>query len=204
MSDCEIRSTVLHEMCHHASRDNRGLGGHGPRFFAELEGLLRRGAPVSIGFPETGGLNFLAGIVPARFPLCRALMDKAERSRARHIVRIWKACPAPVQTINLGHIVGEVEDAVGIEGLMPKAVVTVVSMEYGLIKIDGTPVSRWAARVLKEAWKAARRTRREFLVMRRAEERMKSLKPITELDVVSSRFEAADRKNGASQAQLQN
>jgi hypothetical protein len=171
-SDREIRSTLLHEMCHHASGDTSGLGGHGPKFFSQLERLLRQGAPVSIGSPETGGVVILSGVVPKRFPLCCALMEKAERQREKEVYAVAAKEHASFsgETIGLETIAGQVERLVSENGVMPNMAIKCVSAEYGLTNIEGKPTSRWAGKVLKAARKAAKRARHEYLAERRREE----------------------------------
>jgi hypothetical protein len=70
-SDPELRGTLLHEMSHAAARC-----GHSIPFFAELERLIRRGAPVAVDSAEAGSARILRDIVPKRFPLLRAKMDR--------------------------------------------------------------------------------------------------------------------------------
>jgi|ERR1700678_2560676 SprT-like family len=69
-SDREVRSTLLHEMAH-AAASIRGSRGHDPKFFAQLEKLLRLRAPIAIDTPEAGGVRILANLVPSRFPLLK-------------------------------------------------------------------------------------------------------------------------------------
>jgi predicted metal-dependent hydrolase len=46
-SDRELRATLLHEMAHAAAREP----GHGVKFFAQMERLIKLGAPVTVKFP---------------------------------------------------------------------------------------------------------------------------------------------------------
>ena len=68
-SDREVRATVLHEMAHAVV----GRGGHRARFWAQLEYLLSRRAPVTIAFPELGEQSGHLGVIPRRFRRCRRL-----------------------------------------------------------------------------------------------------------------------------------
>lgn len=54
-TDREIRATLLHEMAHAATP--KDYPAHGYQFWGQLEMLLRKGAPVSIGFPEASPLS---------------------------------------------------------------------------------------------------------------------------------------------------
>ena len=59
-SDRGVRATVLHEMVHAVV----GRPGHGAPFWEQLEYLLSRRAPVTVGFPELGELR----TAPKRHP----------------------------------------------------------------------------------------------------------------------------------------
>src|SRR5882757_8372543 len=63
-SDRGIRATLLHEMTHVAAGINSGPNGHGYKFWAQTEKLLRQGAPIEVGMSEAPGLRILAGVVP--------------------------------------------------------------------------------------------------------------------------------------------
>lgn len=78
----EIRSTLLHEMAHVATCSE----GHDLQFFAQIERLLRCGSPLAEGAPEAGAWVWaVGGVVPRRFPLLRACMQRAERERTRFL-----------------------------------------------------------------------------------------------------------------------
>ena len=77
----ELRSTLLHEMCH-AAAHQRGGQGHGEKFFEQLEHLLRKKAPISIADPEAGKAHIRAELVPARFAMLRRKMGRIEIGRA--------------------------------------------------------------------------------------------------------------------------
>jgi len=65
-SDRELRATLLHEMAHEAARGK----GHGVKFFAQVERLLRRGAPIAVSYAEAGAeARIYANLVPPQFPL---------------------------------------------------------------------------------------------------------------------------------------
>jgi hypothetical protein len=83
-SDRELRSTVLHEMAHAATKAGHG---HSIEFFRQIENLLRQGAAVSVGDAEAGAAQVLKDIVPARFPLTRQRMERAEAKRSRELTR---------------------------------------------------------------------------------------------------------------------
>ncbi len=79
-SDRELRSTVLHEMCHAVAGPKSK--GHDSLFFAQLEYLLREGAPITVGFPENpkGGS---AVSVPVQFIRCRRLLKPVYERQQR-------------------------------------------------------------------------------------------------------------------------
>src|SRR6516225_9519030 len=82
-NDRQIRCTLLHEMVHAATRT-----GHGVKFFAQIERLMRRGALITIETGDAGGVKFYGGLVPRRFPLLRKKMERLERLRVNAIKRI--------------------------------------------------------------------------------------------------------------------
>ena len=57
-SDRELRGTVLHEMAHAACAGRSQ--GHDVHFFAHVERLLQRGAPVTVDTGEAGNVVILA------------------------------------------------------------------------------------------------------------------------------------------------
>jgi hypothetical protein len=77
-----LRGTLLREMAHAASRS-----GHTVPFFAQLERLLKRGAPVKVDASEAGNVTILNDVIPKRFPLLRAKMQRAEKQRASQVLR---------------------------------------------------------------------------------------------------------------------
>jgi SprT-like family protein len=160
-SDREIRSNVLHEMCHAAAHPERT--GHSYKFYTQLEHILGQKAPVTIGSPETPGLKILAGAVPRRFPLARAMMEKAEKRREAELERWTKAHPdGATEIVTRQEILRDFADAAA-EGLNWRKSLWAVGAERGLIDVGGKPKSKWSERVIAEARKAHRRARRDFV-----------------------------------------
>lgn len=163
-SDRKIRSTLLHEMCHAAAGERAKVLVHGYKFRAQIEKLRRQKAPITIDSPETGGLKILAGVVPKRFPLSRAMMEKAEKRRAAKLERSFRAhVEMPVETIGRGEILNHFHDVATIDGLTRREPLRAVGSEYGITDVEGKATSQWAARIIAEACRAHRRHRRFFL-----------------------------------------
>jgi SprT-like family len=158
-SDRELRATLLHEMAHAAAREP----GHGVRFFAQMERLIRLGAPVTVRSPEAGLAQILANIVPKRFPLVREKMEHAENLRARRIIAWQKAHPnVHTENITSEMIVRDFGDAEACT-LTWKWALVAIGLQYGLTDDSGRPVNAWARNVIRRARKAHRTARREHL-----------------------------------------
>jgi hypothetical protein len=89
-SERELRSTLLHEMCHVAAHRN-GSRGHDAKFFEQLEQLLRKKAPISIADPEAGKARVQSELVPAQFPLLKRKMDRIAAKQRKPLERFIKA-----------------------------------------------------------------------------------------------------------------
>jgi predicted SprT family Zn-dependent metalloprotease len=89
-SDRELRSTLLHEMCHVAAH-RKGGRGHDVKFFEQLEQLLRKKAPITIEDPEAGKARVQSELVPARFPLLKRKMDRIAAKEQNR----WNALSRP-------------------------------------------------------------------------------------------------------------
>ena len=123
-SDPGIRATLLHEMTH----ESAGKNGHGYRFWAETEKLLRQKAPIDVGMSEAPGLRMLSGVVPRKFPLARNALDKVETARQRHFASAsWNKFPTHEVTEN--EIIGDFRDA-ALE-LTESQAVQFIGREYG-------------------------------------------------------------------------
>jgi hypothetical protein len=156
--DRRIRATLLHEMTHVAAPKS-GLDGHGYKFWAETERLLRQGAPIEVGMSETSGLRILADVVPRKFTLAHKAMGKAEAARQRPILRALKIRPA-VQLTDDDTL--RAFTAAATE-MTERAAVLTVGIKYGLLDVEGKPKSGRAAAVIAKGRKAFRVSRSEFL-----------------------------------------
>jgi hypothetical protein len=173
-SDRDIRSTVLHEMCHAAAAEGKRY--HGYKFWAQIEHLLREKAPITVDSPETGGLKILAGVIPKRFPLSRAMMQKAEKRRAAKVERSFRAHPEmPVEIIGRGEILNYFHDVATNDGLTWREALRAAGSDYGIIDVEGKATRQWAASVIAKARKAYRRWRRDFLESKMASALAKSV-----------------------------
>lgn len=157
-SDRQVRSTLLHEMCHAASPKSQG---HDVKFFAQLEKLLESGAPIGVEQPEAGRVKILQGVVPSRFPLLKRRMDRAGARRRKPIDALIQAKHLPVTEITDEYILHEFEELAW--ELTWKQALIFVGRENGLVDETGRPLNRRAAGVLKRAKNAYRRGRRRYL-----------------------------------------
>lgn len=153
-SDRKVRSTLLHEMAHAATKKGRV---HEVYFFAQLEKLLRKGARISVGDAEAGCATILADIVPARFPLTKRLMDRAEARRRKPLEQLIRRRKVPSLQITEEMIIGDFADAA--MELAWKHALLAVGLVYGLVDESGRPVSRWASRIVRRGKAAHARAR---------------------------------------------
>jgi hypothetical protein len=164
-SDRCVRSTLLHEMCHQAAPG----GGHGSKFWVQLERLLRQKAPITVGFPEASHLGPLReDVVPKRFPLARRKMDRAAREAQRErdkFFREYEATHGKVDVINMEDqdIIAEFGDNQRAAFVPWLTILCDIGTQYGLLNVDGKPKNKWASRIIEEGQKAHRRVRREHL-----------------------------------------
>lgn len=159
-TDRQVRKTLLHEMCHAAARKP----GHGVRFWAHLEHLLRQGAPVGVGAPEAGGCDILANLVPARFRLVKRAMDRAERRRARQVWKEWREehPDDEVDAINAKYLVCRLEENRELHELPWKRALWEFGREFGMVDEDGRPLSRRFQRFLQRLKYVHARLRRDL------------------------------------------
>jgi hypothetical protein len=99
LSARELRATVLHEMIHAVV----GRGGHHALFWTQLEYLLSRRAPITVGFPELGERGSHLSIIPPRFRRCRGLFRPIYERQQRALKRMG------LQAVPLTPIVIETE-----------------------------------------------------------------------------------------------
>ena len=154
-SDHEVRATLLHEMAHAAAREP----GHSVRFFYQMERLIRLGAPVTVSSPEAGQARILQDIVPKRFPMLRAKMQRVENRRQRKILKASKG--QTFSTVTDDMIVGDFKDA-ALEGTWRQALIF-LGRRYGLTDDIGRPVNEWARRIVRRAERVFRQARRDYL-----------------------------------------
>jgi hypothetical protein len=145
-SDSHVRGTLLHEMAHHAA--GRNSKSHDSLFFAQLEHLLAKRAPIQVTLAENEHRVSL-DTVPGRFRLCRAALRKAYAS------------PGAPKTLSPDHLRAHV-DAVAwrlaYNGVPWGTALQIVGTKYGLIDIDG--------RVIASRRPLVRSARRRYNTMR--------------------------------------
>ena len=107
--------------------------------------------------------RFYGELVPPRFPLLRAIMQRAEHKRARGVERRIRE-----KKIESGRVLTN-EDIIAefcdydMREIPWTAVLRYKGAQYGLADETGRPVNRGASALLAKAKKAHRRARREFL-----------------------------------------
>ena len=154
-SDRRVRATVLHEMIHAAV----GVG-HGVRFWAELERLLKLRAPIRVGFPEMGEQSRHLCVIPKRFRRCRALFRPVYLRQQREIQRL------PSYTMTPEAMASECEDA-ALNGLTWRDVWRQQARLYGFVDMDGKLLP-FAERYRVACRRGYRRGRQDFLDTERA------------------------------------
>lgn len=159
-SDHELRGTILHEMAHGAAFI-RGSRGHDLKFFAQLETLLQRRAPVGIDTPEAGKVRILADLVPPRFPLLKRRMDRVEARRRKALEREIAKHNLTEEVITDDDILREFEESAG--ELTWKEAVIVVGLRNGMVDETGRPLTSWSRRILDKAKRKHTQARRDHL-----------------------------------------
>jgi hypothetical protein len=144
-NDREIRSTLLHEMCHVAAGPD-----HNSKFWAEIERLLCRRAPIAVGFPETDGLQIVENAVPRRFLLARRLLNKVHRQQQRKLEAEARNSGREDLTLTEEDLLQEFADS-DVASLRWKRALRLVGSKYGLLDIDGKPKDKRSARIISRA-----------------------------------------------------
>lgn len=181
-SDRELRGTVLHEMGHAAAE--KGEHGHGIHFFAEVEKLLRQGAPITVNTPEGGQVEVLANLVPKRFSFLKRKMDRIEARRAKCINDMVKAKGISTRDVTEEEIVERFRDVDGGASLPWLAAVRAVGLEFALTDETGRPLTAFSRRMIAKGRKVHARARRDYLEDQRLmamtpEERLAEIAKIT-------------------------
>jgi hypothetical protein len=147
------------------------MPGHGVHFFAQIERLLRMGAPVTVDNGDAGDVRVQANLVPARFPLLKRKMDRVEGRRRKQIRDQAKG--APIHEESDTEILGQFEDA-AVEGLhWRETLAAVCSKVSGLVDDCGRPLTPWARRIIANGRKVHRRALRDKV----EDEKSKSASP---------------------------
>ncbi|MCI0617213.1 SprT-like domain-containing protein [bacterium] len=166
-SDREVRSTLLHEMCH-AAAGRKERYSHGSAFCEQLEMLLRAGAPITINFPEFGNRKFLMAI-PKQFKLVRKAFKPVEERYQRAIQkRVKKLIQRGEKPIDFEDIVFDEVSDWTMEGASWRQILFGIGEEYGLCDIDNRPHEIYQP-LFKQLYKTYRKARRQYLEFKRAE-----------------------------------
>jgi hypothetical protein len=159
-TDRDIRSTLLHEMCHAATAPKTEH--HGYRFWGHVEALLRKRAPITIANSEAPTVRFFGRSIPARFPLSRNVMERLERRRVLQVLRMGKAKGLREHVITDGNIVAQFGNEE--VGMYPWAqALRLVGYEFGLLDVGGKPKDRWAAKIIAQGRRVHTTARRDYL-----------------------------------------
>lgn len=158
-TDRELRGTVLHEMCHAVAR----APWHSVEFFAQVECLLRKGAPITVSDAEAGKVSSLANVVPARFPLLKARMDRVHARRDKRFEQFAKEHDVQTVHITPDHILKEFDDFETGASLPWLAARRFVGKEYGLTDESGRPLTAFARNLIAKGRTVHTRARREYL-----------------------------------------
>ena len=110
---------------------------------------------------EAGKVTILNDVIPKRFPLLRAKMQRAESRRARRLLKYTREKKLEFHTMTDDMIVMEFGDA-AMEMTWKRALVF-FGRQYGLTDESGRPLNAWARRVIREGRKAYQRARRDHL-----------------------------------------
>ena len=129
-SDRDVRATLLHEMVHCVV----GRGGHGTPFWAQLEYLLKAGAPITVGFPELGEMGDWIDIIPRRFVRCRRLFRPAYKARQKEIAKMFARLSTT--TITPADMATECYD-MALDGLKWRAIWAHQCRTWGFEDMDG-------------------------------------------------------------------
>ncbi len=154
-SDAEVRSTLLHEMAHAAAGRERVI--HGYEFWDQVERLLQKSAPITLGFPEAPNNRTFADIVPKKFRLCCKEMEKLESQRATKVERYAKARGLKTQVITDNEIIAVFAEAAYMLPLNEQDAVAAIAKRYDLFDVDRKPKNAWAANIISEGMKVYRK-----------------------------------------------
>lgn len=148
-SDAAVRDTLLHEIAHAADTTGNPVA-HGRGFWAQVERLLRQGAPINVGHSELPGIPPLVDSVPREFHLCRAALQKLAAVTMRSIPQ-----DTPVSDIDEREILVAFSDAAALDGMDWAAALRAVGGKNGLLDVDLRPQqTAWVTRVLRKARRA--------------------------------------------------
>ena len=159
-SDRELRSTILHEMCHAVAGQNSK--GHDSLFFVQLEHLLRERAPITVGFPENPEGGSIAS-VPTRFVRCRRLLKPLYERQQRAFERRMGTRLSKSRKITGEDIAGRFYLAAFENNVKWQDALQVIGREYSFLDIDGRPMP-FAEERVPELRKAHRRGRADARV----------------------------------------
>ena len=151
-SDSEIRSTLLHEMAHAAAKTEELS--HGYQFWAQIEHLLRRRAPINVSFSEAPGMGIVANAVPKSSPLARKAMNDLENRRQKQYARAQFDDEFEVDE---AYVAERLEDAARLPW---KQAALAVGSELGLLDVQGKPKNAWAKQAIARGKKDYLRRRK--------------------------------------------
>jgi hypothetical protein len=157
--NAEVHATLLHEMAHAAS----GRPEHGYRFWEQVELLLKKKAPVTLGRPESPNNRTFQGIIPKRLRLCSEAMKALESRRVKRLEKHIKMKGISTHQIADEEIKMRFRDVFyeSFFDMSDAQIVTAVAREYDLLDVEGKPKTVWAANLIAEGKKICRDLRRQ-------------------------------------------
>jgi hypothetical protein len=170
-SDAEVRSTLLHEMCHAGSPNpnwHEEDADHGSSFWCQIESLLRQRAPIKVDSGELAGRWASPDVIPKRFPLSRKAIAKIEEKNNRLFLEMEKEreLKIPCQEIDEEAIAFEFADAA--YQFTWKNALRTIGRDYGLLNTDGKPTSEFSKRAIEAGRKKFAEARKLYLMTQRA------------------------------------
>jgi len=158
-TDAESRATLLHEMAHAAAK----TAGHGYKFWEQIEKLLKKSAPITLGFPEAPNNRTFVDIVPKRFRFCRKELEKLESARESKVHKETKNKGLQTQVIRDEEIILAFSEAFYDQPFASEEeIVSAVAQRFDLFDVEGKPKNRWAANIIRDGKNHYRQAKRDF------------------------------------------
>jgi len=162
-SPAEIRSTLLHEMCHAAA----SRLGHGHEFWEQVESLLHQHAPFRLSRADGHYAEWVDNVVPRHCRLARKLwrvrvVEACKREYEKHVKRVKASGhKLEIQVITSADILQDFREVAS--QMSWSRARCAVGIRNGLTDDNGRALTPYGRRVLKQARGVFDYERREFL-----------------------------------------